>query len=55
MFCYCILYDRGNCGGRYTLTKQGIKDCSKCLLPHDPDGGYDFVLKKLSKIIAKRH
>ena len=43
MFCYCPLYTLGDrCGGNCSYTAKGIKDCSKCLIPHSP-GGYDYV------------
>ncbi|MBQ2932734.1 MAG: cysteine-rich small domain-containing protein [Clostridia bacterium] len=48
LFCYCPLYALGDkCGGRYTYTENGIKDCSKCLIPHSKDG-YSYVLSKLA-------
>ena len=35
LFCYCPLYALGDqCGGNFTYTDQGIKDCSGCLRPH---------------------
>ena len=35
LFCYCPLYALGErCGGNYTYTPDGIKDCSNCLRPH---------------------
>ena len=35
IFCYCPLYTLGeNCGGSFTYTENGIKDCSNCLRPH---------------------
>ncbi len=35
LFCYCPLYALGeNCGGSFTYTASGIKDCSGCLRPH---------------------
>ena len=35
LFCYCPLYALGNrCGGQFTYTPEGFKDCSSCLLPH---------------------
>lgn len=38
LFCYCPLYALGErCGGDYTYTKSGIKDCSRCLIPHQRD------------------
>jgi len=45
--CYCPLYHLGDaCGGTFSYTSYGIKDCSNCLLPHSP-GGYKYVTKKL--------
>ena len=35
IFCYCPLYALGeHCGGSFTYTENGIKDCSNCLRPH---------------------
>ena len=35
IFCYCPLYALGEqCGGSFTYTENGIKDCSNCLRPH---------------------
>ena len=35
IFCYCPLYALGeHCGGSFTYTEGGIKDCSNCLRPH---------------------
>lgn len=52
LFCYCPLYvldDR--CGGRFSYTEDGIKDCSGCLLPHSPRG-YDHIVRKFPEILA---
>ena len=48
LFCFCPLYSRDDCGGNFTYTGRGVKDCSDCLLPHRP-GGYDFIIKRLAK------
>ena len=46
LFCYCPLYALGDkCGGRFTYTPDGIKDCSPCLLPHSPEG-YDKIMER---------
>ena len=38
LFCYCPLYALGDkCGGAFTYTHDGFKDCSRCLRPHNPD------------------
>ncbi len=43
LMCYCPLYFL-DCGGNYTFTEKGIKDCSVCLYPHY---NYDGVVQKL--------
>ena len=50
LFCFCPLYALGDqCGGNYTYTEKGIKDCSGCLIPHSV-GGYDYILSKFPQI-----
>lgn len=50
LFCYCPLYAlKGNCGGNY-LKKNGIKDCSNCLLPHSI-GSYERIMAKIKDVI----
>lgn len=50
LFCYCPLYLLGDkCGGNFRYTKNGVKDCSACTLPHR-NGGYDYVTKKIREI-----
>lgn len=46
LFCFCPLYSLTDCGGRFSFTDAGVKDCSNCLLPHQP-GGYGFIIKRL--------
>lgn len=49
MFCFCPLYALGEkCGGDFSYTADGIKDCSVCTLVHGK-GGYEHVIDKLSK------
>ncbi|MBQ9060924.1 MAG: cysteine-rich small domain-containing protein [Firmicutes bacterium] len=51
LFCYCPLYALGDsCGGNFKYTEKGVKDCSKCGLPHSP-GGYDYIMDKFGEII----
>lgn len=46
LFCFCPLYAfNERCGGNYTFTKDGIKDCSKCSLPHEVGNYYDVIDK----------
>ncbi len=52
LFCYCPLYVLGNdCGGNFTYTPKGVKDCSNCLLPHSKTG-YDYVTGNCHRIAA---
>lgn len=56
LFCFCPLYALGeNCGGNFTYTEQGIKDCSACLIPHSREN-YDRIMDKLASVmeLAKR-
>ena len=51
LFCYCPLYALGDaCGGAFTYTEDGIKDCSGCLKPHRPEG-YDAIMEKWPEIM----
>lgn len=50
LFCYCPLYALGeDCGGGFTYTKEGIKDCSSCIIPHSQEG-YDYIMENFSKV-----
>lgn len=51
LFCYCPLYAlKDKCGGKFRYTDSGIKDCSKCTLPHRRDN-YDYIIGKFQDII----
>ena len=51
LFCYCPLYALGNqCGGCFTYTKDGIKDCSGCLKPHRREN-YDKIMERMPAVI----
>ncbi len=51
LFCYCPLYMLGEeCGGNFRYS-YGVKDCSQCTITHMKDTGYDFVQKKMMKVI----
>ena len=56
LFCYCPLYALGDkCGGNFTYTDKGIKDCSDCLIPHRRTA-IDHIVKKfpeLAKLASK--
>ena len=51
LFCYCPLYALGDkCGGNFAYTKEGIKDCSACLIPHRREN-YDRIMEKMKAVI----
>jgi len=46
LFCYCPLYTLGDkCGGNFTYTDTGIKDCSNCMVPHSKNA-YEYMMSK---------
>ena len=52
LFCYCPLYALGDqCGGNCVYLENGVKDCSGCLIPHDPKG-YDYILERFDRLAA---
>jgi len=51
LFCYCPLYALGDqCGGNFTYTETGIKDCTNCLRPHSREN-YETITKCMDKIL----
>ncbi len=51
LFCYCPLYALGEkCGGNFRYTEKGIKDCSKCMLPHG-EKGYEYVMSHIDEVM----
>ncbi len=53
LFCYCPLYALADkCGGNFTYTPEGVKDCSNCLRPHQREN-YSCICKCMEKIIEK--
>lgn len=53
LFCYCPLYWAIDCGGTYTLTKDGKKNCTSCTYPHEPQN-YPEVNKKLARLLNEK-
>lgn len=57
LFCYCPLYALGeDCKGNFRYNEKGFKDCTNCLLPHNPKN-YDYIMsryKDIMKIAAKK-
>ncbi len=51
LFCYCPLYALGDqCGGNFTYTEHGIKDCSACLKPHRREN-YCKIMEKMDAVM----
>ena len=51
LFCFCPLYALGDkCGGSFTYTQGGIKDCSGCLRPHRREN-YDKICAGLAQVM----
>lgn len=44
LFCYCPLYALGpECGGDFTYSEKGCKDCTGCTKLHEGDNGTKIV------------
>lgn len=51
LFCFCPLYALGeNCGGHFTYTEKGIKDCSACLRPHRREN-YGDICRRMDAVL----
>ena len=51
LFCFCPLYTLGaNCGGTPVFTESGVKDCSRCNLPHLGNTGNRLVNEKFAML-----
>ena len=51
LFCFCPLYALGDkCGGAFTYTADGIKDCSNCLKPHRREN-YNAICEKIGEVM----
>ncbi|MDR1563665.1 MAG: cysteine-rich small domain-containing protein [Oscillospiraceae bacterium] len=49
MFCFCPLYGLGEgCGGNYSYTPEGIKNCTECIYPHKREN-YASILERLMR------
>ena len=35
LLCFCPKYET-DCGGKFIILPNGIKDCSACTIPHEP-------------------
>ena len=53
MFCYCPLYALGpDCGGNFTYTERGRKNCKACAIPHIRDNGAQLVRDRYPQLAA---
>lgn len=53
LFCYCPLYALGpRCGGRFTYTEKGVKNCKGCNIPHDGDAGAELVKNRFPELVV---
>ena len=53
LFCYCPLYAMGKeCGGNFSYTSKGIKDCTNCLVPHGVKSA-EYIKKKFPELVEK--
>lgn len=51
LFCYCPLYFLGKrCGGAFSYI-SGVKDCSACQLPHQPEN-YNKIIQVITENIT---
>ena len=51
LFCFCPLYALGDrCGGSFTYTESGIKNCTNCLRPHHREN-YKEICRKLKEVL----
>ena len=47
--CYCPLY-MTECDGKYELLRDGMKDCSNCMLPHTEEG-QEMIIESIKNFI----
>lgn len=53
LFCYCPLYALGkDCGGNFTYTENGYKDCTNCLVPHKRKN-YGYITGKYQELAER--
>lgn len=51
LFCYCPLYALGDkCGGKFTYTEGGYKDCTNCHRPHRREN-YESIQKQMLQVL----
>jgi Zn-finger protein len=50
LFCWCPLFML-DCDGNFVM-KNGVKDCSDCIIPHT-EKGYNYILEEVKRTIYK--
>lgn len=51
LFCYCPLYALGRArGGNFTYLENGLKDCSRCIIPYQREN-YGHITKRCRQIL----
>ena len=51
LFCYCPLYALGkDCGGNFSYTEDGVKDCKDCMVPHRREN-YAYITGRFQQIV----
>ena len=51
MLCYCPLYALGErCGGAFSYTETGAKNCEACAVPHRGQAGVEYVQSRFSEL-----
>jgi Zn-finger protein len=53
LFCYCPLFALGkDCGGNFSYTETGIKNCKECAVPHRKEN-YTLITEGCKKLIER--
>ena len=53
LFCYCPLYFLGSdCGGKFSYTPSGVKNCTSCSIPHVREN-YGYIIGRFRDIARK--
>lgn len=49
-YCFCILFHIDDCGGKFSILPNGMKDCSDCKFPHQKENN-DIIINKIRERI----
>lgn len=51
LLCYCPFYALGEaCGGNFSYTAKGFKNCTDCTVPHDGVSGVELVKSRFAEL-----